>query len=130
MHFQGRSWVHARKNDGQFTRRQDMKLGLVIYSTDPETVWNTFRFGVFALKQGDSVKVVLLAKGVECESLDTERFKVTEQMQALVAGGGGILACGTCLKLRHSQGSEMCPLSTMQDMYNIVRECDRLLTFW
>ncbi len=36
-----------------------MKLGLVIYSTDPETVWNVFRFGVFALKQGDRVKVPL-----------------------------------------------------------------------
>ena len=45
-----------------------MKLGLVIYSTDAETLWNGFRLGVFALKAGDKVKAFLLAKGVECES--------------------------------------------------------------
>ena len=48
-----------------------MKLGIVIYSTDPETVWNAFRRGVFALKQGDAVSAFLLAKGVECEKLDS-----------------------------------------------------------
>ena len=47
-----------------------MKLGIVIYSTDAETVWNGFRFGVFALKQGDQAKAFLMAKGVECEKLD------------------------------------------------------------
>ena len=39
-----------------------MKLGMVIYSTDAETVWNGFRLGVFALKQGDQVKVFLMAE--------------------------------------------------------------------
>ena len=41
-----------------------MKLGIVLYTTDAETAWNAFRLGLFALKQGDSVKVFLLAKGV------------------------------------------------------------------
>jgi uncharacterized protein involved in oxidation of intracellular sulfur len=106
-----------------------MKIGIVIYSTDPETVWNGFRFGVFALKQGDQVKAFLMAKGVECEKLNTEQFKVTEQMQALVDNGGRILACGTCLKLRHSEGTELCPLSTMKDLYDIVKESDRVVSF-
>ena len=44
-----------------------MKLAIVIYSNDPETVWNAFRFGVFARKQGDAVSVFLLGKGVEAE---------------------------------------------------------------
>ena len=106
-----------------------MKLGIIIYSTDAETVWNAFRFGIFALKQGDTVKVFLLAKGVECESLDTEKFKVTEQMKSLVDLGGEILACGSCLKIRQSQGTELCPLSTMQDLYNIVKEADKVVSF-
>ena len=106
-----------------------MKLGIVIYSTDAETVWNAFRFGVFALKQGDTVRVFLLAKGVECESLDTDQFKVSEQMKALVDHGGQILACGTCLNIRQSQGTELCPVSTMQDLYNLVNESDKVLTF-
>jgi len=39
-----------------------MKLGLVIYSNDSETVWNVFRLGSFSLNKGDAVKVFLLAK--------------------------------------------------------------------
>lgn len=106
-----------------------MKLGIIIYSTDAETVWNAFRLGVFALKEGDGVKVFLLAKGVECDKLDTPPFKITEQMQALVDGGGDILACGTCLKIRGKGGTEMCPLSTMADLHQIVRESDKVVTF-
>jgi uncharacterized protein involved in oxidation of intracellular sulfur len=106
-----------------------MKIGMVIYSNDAETVWNAFRLGNFALKEGDTVKVFLLAKGVESESLDTEQFKVTEQMASFVEKGGHILACGTCLKIRQSEGSEMCPLSTMKDLYEIVTQSDRVITF-
>ena len=106
-----------------------MKLGIVIYSTDAETVWNAFRLGVFALKEGDSVNVFLLAKGVECESLDTGQFPVTAQMKDLVEGGGKILACGTCLKVRGSEGTELCPLSTMKDLYELVRDSDKVVSF-
>ena len=106
-----------------------MRLGIIIYSTDPETVWNAFRLGVFALKEGDQVQVFLLAKGVECESLDTDPFPVTDQMKDLLARGGKILACGSCLKIRNSEGTEMCPLSTMKDLYEIVRDSDKVVSF-
>lgn len=106
-----------------------MKLGLVIHSTDAETVWNAFRLGVFTIKEGDTATAFLLAKGVECESLDSEKFPVKDQMQEFVDAGGRILACGTCLKLRHSEGSELCPLSSMQDLYELVRDSDRTLSF-
>jgi uncharacterized protein involved in oxidation of intracellular sulfur len=106
-----------------------MKVGLVIYSNDPETVWNAFRFGNFALNQKDEVNVFLLAKGVEAEALDTEKFKVTEQMKNFVDNGGKIFACGSCLKIRHSEGSETCPLSTMKDLYEIIKESDKIITF-
>jgi uncharacterized protein involved in oxidation of intracellular sulfur len=106
-----------------------MKLGIVIYSTDAETVWNAFRLGVFSLKNGDTVKVFLLAKGVECESLDTDKFKVTAQMQDYVNSGGVILACGTCLTIRHSKGSALCPLATMKDLYDIIQDSDRVISF-
>ncbi len=105
-----------------------MKLGIVVYSDETESVWNAFRLGVFALNQGDTVKTFLLAKGVECESLDTEKFKVSEQMQAYVDAGGEILACGSCLKIRNSEGSEMCPLSTMQDLYDVINESDKVIS--
>jgi uncharacterized protein involved in oxidation of intracellular sulfur len=34
-----------------------MKTGVIIYSNDPETVWNAFRYGNFAIKEGNEVKV-------------------------------------------------------------------------
>ena len=105
-----------------------MKLGIVIYSTDSESVWNAFRLGAFALDKGDSVKVFLLANGVDCETLDNEKFKVTEQMQSFVDSGGAILACGTCLNIRNSEGSELCPLSTMQDLYDVINESDKVVS--
>jgi len=106
-----------------------MKIGIVVYSNDSETVWNAFRFANFALNEGDEINVFLLGKGVECESLDTDKFKVTEQMQTLVDDGGEIFACGSCLKIRQSEGSKMCPLSTMKDLYEIVKKSDRIVTF-
>jgi len=106
-----------------------MKIGIVIYSNDPETVWNAFRFGNLALNERDEVKVFLLVKGVECESLDTHKFKITEQMRAFFDNNGKIFACGSCLKMRQSGGSEICPLSTMKDLYAITRDCDKILTF-
>nr|QNO49315.1 hypothetical protein HONBAIEO_00009 [Methanosarcinales archaeon ANME-2c ERB4]QNO49433.1 hypothetical protein JHKIABMC_00039 [Methanosarcinales archaeon ANME-2c ERB4] len=106
-----------------------MKIGIIIYSDDSETVWNAFRFGNFALAEGDCVKVFLLGKGVECESLDTSKFVVTEQMRMFADAGGEIFACGSCLKIRQSEGSEVCPISTMRDLYEIVTECDKTVTF-
>ena len=106
-----------------------MKLALIIHSSDTETVWNAFRLGNFSLKENDHVSIFLLAKGVEAESLDTEKFKVTEQMESFIKGGGKILACGTCLKIRQKEGSELCPLSTMKDLYDLVKDSDRVLTF-
>ena len=75
-------------------------------------MWNAFRFGNFRLNQKDDVSVFLLAKGVESESVDTDKFKVTGQMKDFVGNGGKIFACGSCLKIRHSEGSETCPMST------------------
>lgn len=106
-----------------------MKLGIVIYSNDPETVWNAFRYGAFAVKEGDQVKVFLTGKGVEAESLDTETFAVTQQMKGFVEEGGKIYACGTCLKLRDAGPTDLLPLAGMKDLRAIIAESDRLITF-
>jgi len=106
-----------------------MKIGIVIYSNDPETVWNAFRFGNFALGEGDEINVFLLGKGVESEDLGTEAFNTREQMQNFMRNGGSILACGSCLAIRESGGSEMCPVSTMKDLYELIMVSDKVLTF-
>ena len=106
-----------------------MKIGIVIYSNDPETVWNAFRFGTYALKEGETVQIFLIGKGVESESLNTNAFKITELMRSFVDGGGGIAACETCLKIHHLGGSELCPVSTLADMHAIVKESDKIVAF-
>jgi len=72
--------------------------------------------------------VFLLAKGVECEKLVDDKFNVLEQMQLFVDNGGKILACGTCLKIRNSEGSELCLVSTMKDLYEIIRDSDKVVS--
>ena len=106
-----------------------MKLGIVVYSNDPETVWNAFRFANFALAMGDGVKAFLMGKGVEVESLDADKFKVSEQLQTFLDSGGKLFACGTCLDIRGLSVPETFKVSTLKDMLDIVRDSDRLLTF-
>ncbi len=105
-----------------------MKIGIVVSTNDPETVWNAFRFANFSLDAGEDVRVFLLGRGVEAEGIEDEKFNVREQMERFIDSGGRIFACGTCLKIRGSD-AEICPVSTMKDLYDIVRESDRVLTF-
>lgn len=106
-----------------------MKLGIILSHTQPETVFNALRLANYSLKQGDSVKIFLVGLGVEMDRIVDAKFNVRKQAQAVLAAGGQFLACGTCLKIRESQGSEICPLSTLKDMYEVVRDSDKLVTF-
>ena len=105
-----------------------MKLGMIITQTEPETVFNALRMALFSLQQGDKVRIFLSGKGVDMDQIEDPRFDVKEQARKVLDAGGELLACGTCLKLRDSQGSELCPLSTLKDHYEIVRDSDRLVT--
>jgi uncharacterized protein involved in oxidation of intracellular sulfur len=108
---------------------QPIKLGLVLTQTDPETVFNVFRVAQYALDQGDEVRVFLLGQGVELEKIQDPKFEVQEKARAFQAAGGKILACGTCLQMHGSAGSPLCPVSTMSDLYALIRGSDRVLTF-
>ena len=106
-----------------------MKIGVIISSNDAETCWNALRYANFALGQKDEVKVFLTGKGVEYQSITIDKFNTVEQAEKLLQAGGKILACGTCIKSRNQEGSEMCPISTMKDMYEIIKESDKVVTF-
>ncbi len=105
-----------------------MKLGIVIYSDHAETVFNGFRLANFSLNKKDSVKVFLLARGVEVEKLSNEQFNIKEQMESFLNNNGEIYACGTCLKIRNSEGTELCPMSTMADLYEIIEQSDKIIS--
>ena len=105
-----------------------MKLGIIITQTDPETVFNALRLAKFSLGEGDDVKIFLSGRGVDIDKIEDARFDVTALAREVLDAGGQFLACGTCLKLRHSEGSEICPLSTMKDQYEMVRDSDKVIT--
>jgi len=105
-----------------------VKLGMIITQTDAETVFNALRLALYSLEQGDEVRVFLSGRGVEIDRIEDPKFDVKTQAQRVLDAGGQFLACGACLKLRNSQGSEVCPLSTLKDHYEIVRDSDRLVT--
>lgn len=105
-----------------------MKLGIIITQTDPETVFNTLRLALYSLEQGDEVRIFLSGRGVEIDQIENPKFDVKAQSQKVLNAGGRFYACGTCLKLRNSEGSEVCPLSTLKDHYEIVRDSDRIVT--
>jgi sulfur relay (sulfurtransferase) complex TusBCD TusD component (DsrE family) len=106
-----------------------MKLGIILSQTEPETIFNALRLANYSLKQGDSVKIFLIGKAVELDGINDPKFKVQEEARMVLDGGGQFLACGTCLKLRESAGSEICRLSTLNDVYEILQDSDRVLTF-
>ncbi len=106
-----------------------MKIGIIISTNDAETCWNAIRFANFSLNNKDDVNIFLVGKGVEYEIKSNGQFNVIEQAEKFLTSGGRIFACGTCLKQRNRAGSNLCPVSTMKDMYRIVSESDRVLTF-
>lgn len=106
-----------------------MKIGIILETKELEKAWNAFRFAVSAKKQGHEVKLFLMGEAVECEGLVHEKYNVDEQLKAFVAVGGEILACGTCLKSRHLDSSEACPISTMVDCVNLVVWADKVVNF-
>ena len=106
-----------------------MKIGIVISTNEPEIVWNAFRFGVTSLKANHEAKVFLINKGVELEDIKDEKYDIKEQTDLFIENKGCILACGTCLKLRDKEGSNVCPISTMKDLLKLVEDSDKVLTF-
>jgi len=106
-----------------------MKIGIILNTNDAETCWNCFRFGNEALNKNHSVKIFLLGKGVEVESVKDTKFPLLEgSIKKFVKNNGVIFACGTCLKIREKEIG-ICPVSAMEDMLKLVEESDRVLTF-
>jgi len=106
-----------------------MKIGIIISVNNAETCWNALRYANFCLAQSDEVKVFFMGEGVEYQKIGTAKYNTVEQADKFVKSGGKIFACGTCIKSREQESSNMCPISTMKDMYEIVKTSDKVVTF-
>ena len=107
-----------------------MKLGIILQSNKPEHVWNTFRLGMTALKAGNEVEIFLMSEGSELDTIpDTTDFDIAAKVAEFKALKGGLYACGSCLKVRGKEKSNVCPISTMSDLLAMVERSDKVLVF-
>ena len=107
-----------------------MKFGIILQSNKQEHVWNTFRLGITALKAGHQVEIFLMNEGSELDTiLDTKDFDISVKVTEFKELKGEIYACGTCLKMRGKEESNICPVSTMSDLLKMVESSDKVLVF-
>lgn len=104
------------------------KIGVVINTNDPETAWNAMRFALTGLVEDHKVKVFLMGKGVEIESITDPQFNAMEVVKEFLENGGEIMACGACLEVRKIE-SKVCPVNIMSDLVKMVDESDKVVTF-
>jgi len=111
-----------------------MKFAVIISSSDPETVWNAFRFANTAMTYEDQVDVFLLGKGVEALAVTTLTYDTGEQIDIFRSQGGKMIGCGVCCESREDlmpnlKESLNCDIGSMQQLYQLVAEADKVLTF-
>lgn len=123
------NFLYAASDPAQSGEKEATSIGMVIYSNDTETVWNALRLANYSKNQGDTVNIFLLGKGVELENLILENNEINEQVELFLDSGGSILGCGTCLKSRKQDEPQICKLSSLKDLYDLVRENTIVLSF-
>ena len=107
-----------------------MKLGIILQSNKPEHVWNTFRFGITALKANHQIEVFLMNEGSELDTIpDSKDFDISARVAEFKKLKGEIYACGTCLELRGKGENNVCPISTMSDLLNMIERSEKILVF-
>ena len=105
-----------------------MKLGIILNTNDPEKAWNALRLGNEGLSAGNGTDVFLLGSGVEIVSIKNKTFNVAGALERFLNSGGNLLACGTCLKVRHQEAG-ICPISTMSELVEMISDSDKVVTF-
>ena len=104
-----------------------MKLGIIVNTSDPETAWNALRLGNEALAGDDETSIFLLGSGVEIVAIKDGSFDVAGVLKKFLNNGGNLLACGTCLEVRH-QVASVCPISTMSQLVEMIADSDKVVS--
>jgi len=111
-----------------------LKLAVIIYSNEAETVWNALRLANSALGYDDEVTIFLLGKGVEYNEIHSIKFDVQEQIQIFNEFGGKMIGCGVCCESRTDtmpllKEELSCEMGSMQNLYALIKDADKVLTF-
>jgi len=62
--------------------------------------------------------------------MSSPQFNIKEQVgKFLQSDKAKIVACGTCMTIRKQNSSQECPAGGIKDLYNLIAESDKVLTF-
>lgn len=107
-----------------------MKLAIIVSTNHAETNWNALRLANLAISKGDIVSIFLTGEGVEYTKNSSDTFDINKQVQKfLQSTNATIVACGTCMVIRKQGSSEECPEGGIEDLYKLVAESDKVITF-
>lgn len=111
-----------------------MNITVIIESNDAETAWNALRFATTALAYDNRVTIFLLGRGVEVAEVSTFAHDTVEQLELFRSSGGTLIGCGVCCESRKQEMpllSEQlrCETGSMNQLYALVAESDKVLTF-
>ena len=56
-------------------------------------------------------------------------WPLTTASVSFISNNGELYACGTCITYRNKNSSELCPISSMADLYEIINNADKLISF-
>lgn len=117
------------ENVSAFNPGRTPDIGIVISSGEAETVWNALRLGIAAESKGDSVVIFVISKAVDVFMNDTSKFEIAKTSEQFLSKGGDILTCATCAKMRHTDNVQMCTITSVYDLYEIIRRSKKVVSF-
>ncbi len=112
-----------------FNKASSPDIGIIISSGDAETVWNALRLATFSQSKGDSVVIFVVGKALDVYMHDTSKYKIEELCNKFFYNGGSIYACATCARQRHTENVPSCTITSIVDLYEIVKRSKKVLTF-
>jgi peroxiredoxin family protein len=121
--------LSACENVTTFSKNSKPDLGIVIYSGDAETVWNALRLATISQSKGDTVVVFVLGKGLDVFMSENKTFDIKGLSDKFWSNGGQILTCATCAKLRGTEEVKSCTITSIVDLYEIVKKSKKILSF-
>jgi len=108
-----------------------MKIGILVSTNDPETLWNAFRFANLCMNTDvtNEVTMFLNAKAVDYENHDSGKFNLKELAKIFTLSDGKLLACGKCLGFRGLEENEVCHKGSQKDLYEMLSTSDKFICF-
>jgi len=108
-----------------------MKLAIIVYSNEPETILNALELSHYALEDHDEVRVFLLGEGIGAGAHDyaKEPYSIIDEMKKFVDNGGQLFASSKHLGAREPGYAELCMPSSMSEVYKMIKESDTVVTF-